>query len=107
MRTLRLSLISAAIVALPLGWGPSALSQSEAPLDPMGASAWTGTWTSIGGQDGETSEDGGYTEILNSSGTATVTSSDPRIAGTWTAVQNVRITSSREPDDVPVGLAYG
>ena len=44
MRTVRLSLIAAAIVALPLALGSSVMGQSEEPLDPIASpSATTST----------------------------------------------------------------
>jgi hypothetical protein len=74
-RTLRLSLMAATVLILP-GVSPAAGQSeppleseapfaSQAPLDPMGASYWTGTWTG-----------------------PTVEASDPRISGEWVEVDN-------------------
>ena len=101
-------LIAAAIVALPLGIGSTAVGQSEAPLDPMGANYWTGTWTyAEGGTPTSETPMAGYTEILGSEILGEVEADDPRISGTMRYVQTVHSAASRDPDEGDVGIAHG
>ena len=95
--TRNLSLILA-ILAAVLAWsGAAAVAQSEAPLDPMGASFWTGSATFIDGSFTPPVEDSagpGYEEVLGIGRQMDVASDDPRIAGTMTQVQNARVSTA-------------
>ena len=93
MRTVRRALIAAAIVALPLALGSTAVGQSEAPLDPMGADFWTGTWTETGGAPGVDTSHADYTESLGRIARGEATADDPRMVGTWTLVTNVHFAA--------------
>ena len=93
MRTLRLSLITAAILALALGLDGPAAGQSEAPLDPMAANHWAGTWTYI--EDSSTSVGESTGPTYNTS-RGEVTADDPRMVGTMTEVWNTLAMASGE-----------
>jgi hypothetical protein len=107
MRTLRLSLIAAIVLILPVGFGPPALGQSEEPRDPMGANYWTGTWAGTGGEAGEVASGPGYSEALGVVTRGEVAADDTRIAGTMTQVHNLREAASVDPAEGAVGIISG
>jgi hypothetical protein len=83
------------LVAVPVTFGPVVVGQSEAQLDPMGASSWTATIS------------GGEEEPFEVEGHATVHSSDPRISGALSQARTIRMFPNREPgaDDLQVASA--
>ena len=105
--TRKLSLVAAIVAALATWSGASVVAQSEAPLDPMGASYWTGTWKETGGDPGVDTERAGYTESLGRIARGEATTDDSRMVGTWTLVTNLHFADSREPGEGPVGIASG
>ena len=107
MRTYRRSLIAVTVVALVIGAASPAVGQSEEPMDPMGANYWTGTWTRTESQSGVATEHSAYTELLGEVVHGVVEADDPRMAGAWTQINNVRFAPSRESDEGDVGIVNG
>jgi hypothetical protein len=98
--------MAATVVALALGLGSTALGQSEEPLDPMGASFWTGTASFVEGSftpPVEENEGPAYGEVLGIGRRIDVAADDPRIAGTMTQVQNARLSIDPDPTE---GLSF-
>jgi hypothetical protein len=82
------SLLAAAVLTAISIWSAGAVAaQSEMPLDPMGASHWTGTWTETSGGNG------------------LVTADDPRIAGAITESRDGVRVVSRDPGEGEVGFS--
>ena len=104
MRTLRLSLITAAILALALGLDGPAAGQSEEPLDPMAANHWAGTWTYI--EDSSTSVEDSTGATSNTS-RGEVTADDPRMLGTMSEVWNTLAMPSGESAEGDVNITHG
>ena len=72
--------------------------ESQAPLDPLGASYWTGTYTGTGGELGVTDSRDGYFEEMGGILLGEVAADDPRIAGRMTQVYNTNSTVGPEPE---------
>jgi hypothetical protein len=108
-RTVRLALVGAILAASAVGHGAPALGQSEAPVDPMGANLWTGTWTFIEGSfiGGEDLSGPSYNRTLGRVVSGHLTADDPRIAGTMTQVENANWSASQDPGEGDVGFASG
>jgi hypothetical protein len=100
-------MITATVVALVVGLASPAVSQSGNPTDPMGANYWTGTWTRTDAEPGVTTEHTGYTESLGEVVHGVVEADDPRMAGAWTQINNIRFAPSREPGEGDVGIVNG
>ncbi|MFO7532485.1 MAG: hypothetical protein R6W93_08475 [Candidatus Limnocylindrales bacterium] len=102
MRTLRLSLVGTVMLALLGGFGGATVSaQSEEPLDPMGASFWTATFTDVEPPAIAFTAGPGYDEASGVASEGLVEASDPRISGRWRQVMDMRSYVSREPAGVP------
>jgi hypothetical protein len=86
---------------------PAPPSIAPEPLDPMGASYWTGHFEGTGGTFGVQSERTGYTEDLGGTAIGQVTADDPRMAGTMTETNNVHIAPSRKPGEADVYVTNG
>jgi hypothetical protein len=100
MRTRKLWLVASIISAMPVLSPAGVVAQSEAPLDAMGASFWTGTGTFIEGSFTpplEETEGPGYAEVLGIGRRIDVAADDPRITGTMTQVQNARVSDGTDP----------
>ena len=104
MPSTRLAATAAALVVLATGFGSAALGQSEAPLDPMGASFWTGTWTGTSMDEPVESSGDGYTDTLVTV-YGVVEASDPRIEGDWTQNHLIRTFPVREATGADVSIA--
>ena len=102
--TLATFLIAALLAALPVGLGVSVSGQSEAPLDPMGASRWTGTWTYTSSSGGVETQGDGYLDFQWTRH-GVVAATDPRIAGDWTQNHLLRTYRDASGDDVGIGAA--
>ena len=107
-RTLWLSLMAATVLILP-GVSPAAGQseapvESQAPLDPMRASFWTGSFTWTGGEPGEVAADPGFLE-LGVTASGDVVADDPRIAGTMRLLWNSR--EFDRPGEFYVGFVNG
>jgi hypothetical protein len=107
MRMFRLPAIEAAIVALALSLGSSAVGQSDAPPGPMSATFWTGRWTFTGGEPGIETSRPGYTEVLGAIVRGDVAADDPRMVGTWTQVYNFHSAAGEGSGDGEVGISNG
>jgi hypothetical protein len=105
MHLSRISLIAAISLILSVCLGPGAIGQSAAPVDPMGASYWTGTYTFIDSDSIEWQPGPGYSEALGVTERASVEATDPRISGAWVQVRNLRSYASREPDQNDVAVS--
>jgi hypothetical protein len=108
-RSWKAALFGVSLMAATVGYGPAALGQSEAPLDPMRANLWTGTWTFIEGSyiGGEEFSGPGYNGTLGRVVSGDVTADDPRMAGTMTQVENGNWSPSQDPGEGEVGFANG
>ena len=101
MRTLRLSLAGTVILVLLGGLGSVVTAQDE-PLDPMGASFWTATFTDVEPPAVAFTPGPGYDEAIGVASEGLLEASDPRISGRWRQVMDMRRYESREPDGMPV-----
>jgi hypothetical protein len=90
-----------------LSVGTTAVGQSEAPVDPMGASSWTGTFTGTDAEMGTDTEQAGVHEITDQVAHGTVASDDPRIAGTFTQFNHANYIEGKEEGAGPVGVYSG
>jgi hypothetical protein len=104
-RTRKPSLVAAGLMAMTLLSGTVTVARSEEPLDPMGASDWTGTFTATDAEGTQT-EQSGYTE-MDQVVHGTVDADDPRISGAWTQANHVALTDNRVEGAGPAGIVSG
>jgi hypothetical protein len=87
-RAMVVSLAVVAVMALSLGMGGGAVGQSEAPKDPMAAGHFTGTYTSVIGDEWSWGQKQGQ-ELDGIREDGIVSTTDPRINGAWKQVRNI------------------
>jgi hypothetical protein len=99
--------MAGALIVLAAGSSPTTSGQSEEPLDPMGASFWTGTLTPTGGGPAEEIPGPGFTDYIGAMGRGDLAADDARIDGTLTQVANGRLLGNREAGAGDVGVVNG